>query len=124
MDRTKDCKTMVGEYALRADPKLKQVPQQMLEVGLKEVLDHCDNGVVMDLFNSMNEHDDRSCVDKITVGLTYFYSEPGTLYSPKLAEWYGSRVRAPYRSVAFPNSTHLFISEYPKEFAAELEKLL
>ena len=124
VDSTKDCKTMVVEYALRADPKLKHVPEQMLEVGLKKVLDQCDAGVAMNLFNSMNEHDDRSCVDMITVPLTYFYSEPGTLYSPKLAEWYGSRVKVPYKSVAFPDSTHLFISEYPKAFAAELEKLL
>ena len=124
VDSAKDCKTMVGEYALHADPKLMHVPQQMLEIGLNNVLDQCDADIVMNLFNSMNEHDDRSCVDMITVPLTYFYSEPGTLYSPKLAKWYESRVKIPYKSVAFPDSTHLFISEFPKEFATELEKLL
>lgn len=124
MDLQKKCDVLFKEYALHTDPKLKNVPGLLLNAGLRKKMKGFDDAAVMSLFASMNEQDLRSNVAKITVPLTYFYSEPGSLYTPALAAWYGEQVNVPYKAVAFPNSTHLFISEYPEAFAAELKKLL
>lgn len=123
-DKQKDCKTLFHEYALKTDPKLERVPAPLLKAGLRKKLKECDEATLLSLFHSMNGQDLRKNVGKITVPLTYFYSEQGTLYSPELAKWYGDNVNVPYKSVAFPDSTHLFISEHPKEFSGELEKLI
>ena len=61
---------------------------------------------------------------QISVVMSYFYSDPGSLFSPDLAKWYRSQAKVPFVAIAFPKSSHMFISEYPEQFATELGKLL
>jgi pimeloyl-ACP methyl ester carboxylesterase len=60
----------------------------------------------------------------ITVPFTYFYADPGSLFSPKLADWYAEHIHSQYNSVRFPDSTHMFVSENPDKFAEEVSKVL
>ena len=60
----------------------------------------------------------------ITFPLTYFYADPGSLFSPKLADWYKEHVKTPYKAVQFPNSNHMLVSDYPEKFAEEVGKVL
>lgn len=73
---------------------------------------------------SMKAQDNRPAVEQITVPLTYFYADPGSLFSPKLADWYGEHIKTAYRAVRFPNSTHMLISDYPEQFAEEVKNVL
>lgn len=123
-DRNKDFATLFYEYAVHADPALGRVPKPLLKMGIRKQMKQFDESVAMSLFNSMNDTDYRGSVAKITVPLTYFYAVPGSLYPPELAEWYSSQVTVPYKAIPFEQSTHRFVTEHPKEFAAELEKLL
>ena len=65
-----------------------------------------------------------SVMGMITVPLTYFYADPGSLFSPKLADWYGEHANTPYKAVRFPDSDHMLVSNYPEKFAEEVGKLL
>lgn len=56
--------------------------------------------------------------------VTYFYAVPGSLFSPKLADWYEAHVTSPFRSVAFEDSTHMLITDHPEKFAEEVLKVL
>ena len=68
--------------------------------------------------------DNRPTVEQITVPVTYFYADPGSLFSPKLADWYKEHVRTQYRAVRFPNANHMLVSDYPDQFAAEVSAVL
>ena len=68
--------------------------------------------------------DNRPTVEQITVPVTYFYADPGSLFSPKLADWYKEHVRTQYSAVRFPNATHMLVSDYPDRFAAEVRTVL
>ena len=72
----------------------------------------------------MKAQDNRKAVEQITVPVTYFYADPGSLFSPELAEWYRAHIAAPYRAVRFPKSSHMLVSEYPEKFAEEVGKVL
>ena len=52
------------------------------------------------------------------------YADPGSLFSPGLADWYRDHVTAPYRAVRFPESTHMMVSDYPEKFAKEVSAVL
>lgn len=111
-------------FAVGAMPKLKKIPGFLLWRALKKRLKECDESVLTSLSVSMKAQDNRHVVERITVPVTYFYAVPGSLFSPELAKWYEEHVTSPFRSVAFPDSTHMFISEHPERFAQELAKLL
>ena len=72
----------------------------------------------------MKTQDNRTVVEQITVPVTYFFADPGSLFSPKLADWYQEHVRTPYKAVRFPESTHMLVSDYPEKFAEEVEAVL
>lgn len=112
------------KFAVEAIPKLKKVPGFLLTKPLKKVLAQSDEAVLKSLSASMTAQDNRDVIGMITVPLTYFYAEPGSLFSPGLAEWYGENAKVPYKAVEFPNSNHMFISDYPEKFAEEVGKLL
>ncbi len=105
-------------------PRLKKVPGFLLRRPLKKILSACDEQVLISLSRSLKEKDLRGAVEQITVPMTYFYAEPGSLYSPELAEWYRAHVRDFSGAVAFPDSTHMFVQEHPELFAKEVVKLL
>ena len=73
---------------------------------------------------SMKEKDYRAGIEQITVPVSYFYAVPGSLFSPKLADWYREHVRTSYEAVAFENSTHMLISDHPEQFTKEVLKVL
>ena len=68
----------------------------------------------------MKTQDNRDVVEQISVPVTYFYADPGSLFSPELADWYGEHVRTKYRAVRFPNANHMLVSDYPDKFAEEV----
>ena len=123
-DAGKDFFTLYRAFAVGAVPKLKKIPGFLLKKPLKEKLAACDENVLRSLSASMKAQDNRETVGLITVPLTYFYADPGSLFSPKLAGWYGEHVKTPYRAVRFPDSDHMLVSNYPEKFAEEVGKLL
>lgn len=112
------------EFAVGAVPKLRKVPGFLLRPNLKKRLMKCDESVLRSLSKSMKEQDYRDVIGQISVVMSYFYSEPGSLFSPDLAKWYRSQAKVPFVAIPFPKSSHMFISEYPEQFATELGKLL
>ena len=123
-DSGKDFLGLYHGFAVGAIPKLKKIPAFLIKPKLRERLKNCDETVLKSLSASMKAQDNRDAVRKISVPLTYFYAIPGSLFSPALADWYRENVSVPFNSVAFPDSTHMFITEHPELFAKELEKLL
>ena len=112
------------EFAVGAIPKLKKIPGLLLRRPLKKVLAKCDESVLKSLAVSMKQQDNRPVVEKITVPVTYFYADPGSLFSPVLADWYRGHVPTKYKAVRFPESTHMLVGDYPEKFAAEVGKVL
>ncbi len=123
-DAGKDFLHLYQEFAVGAIPKLRKIPGFLLRPKLKERLMNCDESVLKSLSKSMKAQDNRDVIGKITVPLTYFYAVPGSLFSPDLAQWYRSQAKVPFNAVAFPDSTHMLISEHPGQFAEKLGKLL
>ena len=83
-----------------------------------------DKGVLESLSASMKAQDNRESVGLISVPLTYFYADPGSLFSPKLADWYKEHVNVPYKAARFKDSDHMLVSNFPEKFAEEVETLL
>ena len=112
------------KFCIGAIPRLKKVPGFLLRKPLKKTLSECDEHVLGCLAASMQEQDNRAAAGEITVPVTYFYADPGSLFSPKLADWYKEHVSAPFKAVRFPDSTHMFVSERPEKFAEEVGKVI
>lgn len=112
------------EFVVQAMPKLAKLPDIVLNWILRKFLAHCDEVVLSELSDSMKQADLRNAVEKITVPLTYFYAEPGSLFSPALARWYRTHTNCLYHSVGFTQSSHMLIAEHPELFAQELQKLI
>ncbi|MBR3741220.1 MAG: alpha/beta hydrolase [Clostridia bacterium] len=123
-DAGKDFYSLYKEFAIGAIPRLKKIPGFLLRRPLKKKLADCDEGVLKSLARSMKLQDNRPAVEQITVPVTYFYADPGSLFSPKLADWYKAHVRTQYRAVRFPNATHMLVSDFPDQFAAEVSAVL
>lgn len=123
-DAGKDFYTLYKEFAIGAIPKLAKIPGFLLKKPLKEKLADCDEAVLKSLAKSMKLQDNRTAVEQITVPVTYFYADPGSLFSPALADWYREHVPTPFDAVRFPESTHMLVSDYPEKFAEELGAVL
>ena len=120
----KDFYTLYKKFVVETVPKYKKVPGFLLNKPLMEILDKCDESVLKSLAVSMKSQDNRPAVGQITVPFTYFYADPGSLFSPKLADWYKENVPTEFNAVKFPNSTHMLISDYPEKFAKEVSAVL
>ena len=81
-DAGKDFYSLYKAFAIEAIPKLKKIPGFLLRKPLKEKLAQCDEAVLKSLASSMKAQDNRDTVEMITVPLTYFYADPGSLFSP------------------------------------------
>ena len=123
-DADRDFYTLYKEFAIGAIPKLAKIPGFLLKRPLKKTLSKCDESVLISLALSMKNQDNRPVVEKITVPVTYFYADPGSLFSPSLSDWYAKHINTPYRAVPFPESTHMLVSDYPEKFAIEVSKVL
>lgn len=123
-DAGKDFYTLYKEFAIGAIPRLKKIPGFLLKRPLREKLAACDENTLRSLAASMKTQDNRPVVGQITVPVTYFYADPGSLFSPALADWYREHVKTPFRAVRFPNSTHMLVSDSPEKFAEEVGKVL
>ena len=120
----KDFLYLYWKFAVGAVPKAKRVPGFLMRHILKKRLRLCSQTVLESLSVSMKMQDNRDVIGRITVPISYFYAVPGSLFSPELADWYRQQTKAPFSSVAFSDSTHMFISENPEKFEKELENLL
>ena len=120
----KDFYSLYKEFAIGAVPRLAKIPGFLLKRPLKKILAKCDEPTLKSLSASMKAQDNRSVVGQITVPVTYFYADPGSLFSPALADWYKENVATPYRAVCFPESTHMLVSDHPEKFAEEVSKVL
>jgi pimeloyl-ACP methyl ester carboxylesterase len=123
-DEARDFYSLYKEFAVGAIPKLERIPGFLLKIPLKKVLAGCDESVLKSLAVSMKLQDNRPAVGQITVPVTYFYADPGSLFSPKLADWYREHVLTQYDAVRFPESTHMLVSDYPEKFAEEVCSVL
>ncbi|MCR5135660.1 MAG: alpha/beta hydrolase [Oscillospiraceae bacterium] len=123
-DAGKDFYSLYKEFAIGAIPKLAKIPGFLLKKPLKEKLAACDESVLRSLAASMKTQDNRPTVEQITVPVTYFYADPGSLFSPELADWYREHVKTPFTAVRFPESTHMLVSDHPEKFAAEVSAAL
>ncbi len=123
-DAEKDFYSLFKEFAVGTVPKLAKIPGFLLRIPLKKRLAGCDESTLISLATSMKMQDNRPTVGQISVPVTYFYADPGSLFSPGLADWYAEHVVTPFRAVRFPDSTHMLISEYPDKFAEEVTKVL
>ena len=123
-DSGKDFYSLYKAFAIGAIPKLAKVPGFLLKRPLKKKLAECDEGVLKSLSASMKAQDNRENVGLISVPLTYFYADPGSLFSPKLADWYKEHVNVPYKAVRFKDSDHMLVSNFPEKFAEEVGALL
>ena len=123
-DAGKKFYSLYKDFAIGAIPKLRKIPGFLLRKPLKERLANCDEATLRSLAASMKTQDNRPVVGQITVPVTYFYADPGSLFSPALADWYKDHVRAPFRAVRFPESTHMLVSDYPEKFAEEVGRVL
>ena len=112
------------DFVIGAIPKLAKVPGFLLRKPLKKQLSACDEKTLKSLSASMKEKDYRAGIEQITVPVSYFYAVPGSLFSPKLADWYREHVRTSYEAVAFENSTHMLIADHPEQFTKEVLKVL
>lgn len=120
----KDFYTLYKTFAVGAMPKLRKIPGFLLRKPLNNILRECDETVLKSLAASMKMQDNRPVVKEISVPVTYFYADPGSLFSPKLADWYKENVKTEYKAVRFPESSHMLVREYPELFAEEIEKVL
>ena len=120
----KDFYDLYRLFAVGAVPKLARIPGFLLRVILRRKLAECDEAAAVSLAHSMQEADLRSCVERISVPVHYFYAMPGTLFSPDLADWYRDHIQAPFHSKGFPNSTHMLIGEHPFQFAEAVLRVL
>ena len=123
-DAGKDFYLLYKEFAIGAIPKLKKIPGFLLKKPLKEKLSECDEAVLKSLGKSMKLQDNREVVGTITVPVTYFYAEPGSLFSPMLADWYKEHVITTYKAVCFSDSNHMLVSDYPEKFTREVAAVL
>lgn len=126
MNRSTDKKflSLYHSFAVGAMPRLRKIPDFLLDIILKRRLKSCDENILASLSKSMKLQDNRDVIGKITVPLTYFYAEPGSLFSPELAKWYEINVKTRFNKVAFSDSSHMFISEHPDKFAEEIINIL
>ena len=72
----------------------------------------------------MKAQDNRDVAAMITVPLTYFYADPGSLFSPKLALWYKEHVKTQFHAVCFPGSDHMLVTNDPDRFTENVAGLL
>lgn len=112
------------QFAVGAIPQLARLPDPLLRIVLKRRLNACAEGVAISLSDSIKEADLRPCVEQISVPVHYFYAEPGSLFSPELADWYREHISAPFFSKAFHKSTHMLMREHPYQFAREVIRVL
>ena len=124
MDDKKSSFYQYKKFILATAPSLKKLPRVILNAQLLKRLVKCDIKVIRNLSESMEAQDNRDVLKKITVPLRYFYPTPGSLFSPDLEQWYRKNAVSDFKSVEFPDSTHLLIAEHPRMFADEVEKLL
>ena len=119
-DAGKDFYSLYKEFAIGAVPRLAKIPGFLLRRPLKKILAKCDEPTLKSLSASMKAQDNRPVVGQITVPVTYFYADPGSLFSPALADWYKENIVTPYRAVCFPESTHMLVGDHPEKFAEEV----
>ncbi|MDD6161107.1 MAG: alpha/beta hydrolase [Oscillospiraceae bacterium] len=70
-------------------------------------------------WESCDSYDYRPAVEKIDVPTGLFFANPGSLYSPKIAEWMAGHIKESYTYI-LEDCTHLASGEKPGEFMADI----
>ena len=118
-----DFYTIFKDFSLISMPELSEVPETVLDRLIRMRISSCNEKIVLSLIKSMEDMDNREVVRKIVVPLTFFYSNPGSIFSPELAKWYRDNVSSAFRAVEFEGD-HMFIMDDPDGFAKNLAEVL
>ena len=118
-----DFYTIYKDFSLKSMPELIEVPKPVLDRLIKMRLDDCDETVLRSLIKSLDAQDNRAVVKKMNVPLVYFYANPGSIFSPKLVNWYRENTANKFRSEEFEGN-HMFIMDKPDIFAQKLVNVL
>ena len=118
-----DFYTICKDFSLMSMPELAKVPDTVLDRLIRMRIKSCNEKVMRSLIKSLEDQDNRKVVGKISVPLTYFYSNPGSLFSPELATWYRNNAVSAFRAEEFEGD-HMFIMDNPDGFAKKLSEVL
>ena len=123
-DAGKSFEEIYEEFARKVMPGFEMLPSFFFDMALERQHGVCDEHVAVSLCASLKEQDHRSCFRGIDIPVAYFYADPGSLFSPELADWYAQNVSSKFTPVRFCNATHMLVAEQPAEVARELASLL
>ena len=105
-------------------PELARKKPALLEHYLEEKHRSCDWEALRLLAISLLTSDFRPCIAQITVPTAYIYADPGSLFSPRVKDWYAAQGLPSFRSIGIGNSTHDFLREHPDAFADAVCEIL
>ena len=120
---TKDLVSWWRSFALKSRPEMAKLPKEELEAFYASRMNFNPQECA-ELYASFEHIDWRHTIPKFTIPFGYFYADPGSLYSPALAEYYRKTVSGPYKAVGFPSKSHSFYREMPHEFSEEVIKFM
>ena len=115
---------MFRTFSIATIPWTGKLPPHILERGMKRRLKKCNEEVLKQLAASMKEIDCRDAFQNLHVPLTYFYPDPGSLFSPELVIWYREHIPTRFRAVRFKGCTHVLIEERPMKFTEEMLRVI
>ena len=120
-------KKIARDFMKGVAPKLKYAPFFVVNRFLRNIMSECNEEIISELFESMKLQDNRDFMSDLTVPLTYIYARPGSLFAPRLAQWYREQAKEAgirFRAVGIKDSSHLLIYEHPYEFAYQITRLI
>ena len=118
-----DFYTIYKDFSLKSMPELVEVPGKVLDRLIRMRLDECNETVLRSLIKSLDAQDNREVFKKMNVPLVYFYANPGSIFSPKLVNWYRDNSVNEFRAEEFKGN-HMFIMDNPDVFAQKLVNVL
>lgn len=80
--------------------------------------------VLWTYWNSLYKADYRQVLSKILVPTAVFYPEPGSLFSPKTAEYIAENIPGKAELVPFTDADHLFVINQKEAFTQAVETFL
>lgn len=106
-------------------PYMKEVPREEFNTFIDQCLKNFKQDEQVELYLSTLYVDVRSSLPKFTVPTAYFYADPGSLYFPELANYYGEKIaNASYTPVSFASNTHAFPVQMAEQFCESLLEFL
>ena len=110
-------------FSLRTTPELRTFPPQQARELVRESVDQCDERMLRLLCQDVLRCDWRAMLPDFPLPLLYCYADPGSLYSPALAEYYQNTVPR-CRCVRFAGASHMLPLEQPVPLGKALKTWL